>query len=234
VTVREGSGVRVVSLVPSATETLRAWDVDPVACTSFCEQVDLPTVGGTKNPDVAAVVDLGPDLVVLDEEENRREDHDALVAAGVPVHVLSIRSVADLDAQLPTLADRVGARWEPIGDGPSTSGPRRRVVVPIWRRPWMVLGPDTYGASLLELLGFDVVPSDLGRYPTVDLEQLGDLSADVVLVPSEPYAFTDAHLEDLAGLGPAIRVDGQDLLWWGARTRGALDRLAAHLASATG
>jgi ABC-type Fe3+-hydroxamate transport system substrate-binding protein len=226
--------MRVVSLVPSATETLRAWGVDPVACTRFCEQADLPTVGGTKNPDVAAIVDLDPGLVVLDEEENRREDHDALVSAGVPVHVLSIRSVADLDAQLPALADRVGARWEPIGDGPAPSGPRRRVVVPIWRRPWMVLGPDTYGASLLELLGLDVVPIDLGRYPTVDVEQLAALSVEVVLVPSEPYSFTDAHLEDLAGLGPVVRVDGQDLLWWGARTRGALDRLAVELALLAG
>jgi ABC-type Fe3+-hydroxamate transport system substrate-binding protein len=226
--------VRVVSRGPSATETLRAWGVDPVACTRFCEQADLPAVGGTKNPDVPAIVELGPDLVVLDEEENRREDHDALVAAGVPVHILSIRSVADLDAQLSDLAALVGASWDPVDDVPTPPGPRRPVVVPIWRRPWMVLGPDTYGASLLELLGFEVVPRDGGRYPTLELPQLLELPADVVLVPSEPYAFTDAHLEELAALGPAVRVDGQDLLWWGARTRGALQRLSAGLASVAG
>ena len=48
--------MRVVSLVPSITETLLAWRVPVVACTRFCEQPTLLTVGGTKDPDVAAVV----------------------------------------------------------------------------------------------------------------------------------------------------------------------------------
>ncbi len=77
--------VRVVSLVPSATETLRALGVTPVACTRFCEQPDLETVGGTKDPQVDAIVALAPDLVVVNDEENRREDADALVAAGPDV-----------------------------------------------------------------------------------------------------------------------------------------------------
>ena len=98
---------RIVSLVPSATETLAAWDRTPVACTRFCERPDLPHVGGTKDPDVDAIVGLAPDLVVVDAEENRREDHDALVAAGIDVHVLAIRSVGDLDPQLGGLSDRV-------------------------------------------------------------------------------------------------------------------------------
>ena len=89
--------MRVVSLVPSATETLRAWGVDPVACTRFCEQPDLPAVGGTKNPDVAAIVSLAPDLVVLDEEENRREDHDALPAEGLVTVVLGVARRTDRD-----------------------------------------------------------------------------------------------------------------------------------------
>ena len=70
--------MRVVSLVPSVTETLLAWQITPVAVTRFCEQPDLPHVGGTKDPDVAAIVELRPDLVVLCDEENRREDADAL------------------------------------------------------------------------------------------------------------------------------------------------------------
>ena len=74
---------RLVSLVPSATETLLALGADVVACTRFCEQPAARHVGGTKNPDVAAIVALAPDVVVVDEEENRREDADAL-AAGRP------------------------------------------------------------------------------------------------------------------------------------------------------
>jgi ABC-type Fe3+-hydroxamate transport system substrate-binding protein len=220
-----GPAIRVVSLVPSATETLRAWGVDPVACTRFCEQPDLPAVGGTKNPDITAIVALAPDLVVVDAEENRREDHEALVAAGVAVHALAIRSVTDLDGQLPALAAAVGATWTPLTPGPPPP-PTLRAVVPIWRRPWMVLGRPTYGASLLAQLGVAVVPGDAGPYPERDLSALAALRPDVVLVPSEPYAFRDAHLAELASLAPAVRVDGRDLFWWGARTGAALGRLA--------
>ena len=85
--------VRVVSLVPSSTETLLALGADVVACTRFCEQPGLTHVGGTKNPDVDAIVALGPDLVILDREENRIEDHDALVAAGLSVFVSDVRSI---------------------------------------------------------------------------------------------------------------------------------------------
>lgn len=216
-------GVRVVSLVPSATETLRAWGVDPVACTRFCEQPDLPTVGGTKNPDVAGIVALAPDLVVVDEEENRREDHDALVTAGLEVHVLAIRSLDDLDAQLPTLADRVGASWTQLGRV-EPPAPQLRAFVPIWRRPWMALGPDTYGASLLAAAGIEVVPAGQDRYPEVELSSLRG-AVDVVLAPDEPYRFSDAHLAELSTVAPALRVDGKDLFWWGERTMGALERL---------
>src|SRR5690349_14313336 len=87
------TGPRIISLVPSATETLIAWGRTPIACTRFCEQPTITHVGGTKNPDLAAIVALAPDLVVVDREENRREDHDALVEAGLDVHVLAIRSV---------------------------------------------------------------------------------------------------------------------------------------------
>src|SRR5437588_4828173 len=114
---------RVVSLVPSVTETLLAWDIEPVACTRFCEQPALPHVGGTKDPDIDAIVALRPDLVVVDVEENRIEDAEALRAAGLRVHVLHIRSVADIEPQLSALSAVVGhrhgptalSRFEPIG-----------------------------------------------------------------------------------------------------------------------
>lgn len=220
--------MRIVSLVPSVTETLLAWGITPVACTRFCEQPDLPHVGGTKNPDVGAIVGLGPDLVVLDEEENRREDHDALLDAGATVLALAIRSLADLDVQLPGLAHAVGARWEPLG-AVSPAPLTQQAFVPIWRRPWMALGAPTYGASLLAALGIIVVPTSRGAYPTVELGEAAALEPDVVLVPSEPYDFTDAHVEELTVVASPVRVDGQDLFWWGARTRGALDRLRQQL-----
>ena len=86
------SGPRVVSLVPSASETLVALGITPIACTRFCELAGVPTVGGTKRPDVRAVVDLAPDLVVVNDEENRWDDAVELIDAGVAVHSMSPRS----------------------------------------------------------------------------------------------------------------------------------------------
>ena len=76
--------MRIVSLVPSVTETLAAWDRAPIACTRFCERTDLEHVGGTKNPNIARIVELQPDLVVMDAEENRREDYRRLDCARTP------------------------------------------------------------------------------------------------------------------------------------------------------
>src|SRR3954469_20151185 len=98
--------MRVVSLVPSATETLIAMGVVPVACTRFCEQPGIPTVGGTKDPDLAAIVALHPDLVVMNDEENRFADASALTDVGVTVYSVSPRSVEDVGEAVVSLAAR--------------------------------------------------------------------------------------------------------------------------------
>src|SRR5947209_4096898 len=128
--------MRVVSLVPSITETVLAWGITPVACTRFCEQPSLPHVGGTKDPDVPRIVELAPNLVLLNDDENRREDHDALVAAGVDVHVVRVNAVADVAPALRELAARLGVE-APDVDLPPARPTRWRAFVPIWKRPWM-------------------------------------------------------------------------------------------------
>ena len=230
------SRVRVVSLVPSATETLLTLGADVVACTRFCEQPQLRHVGGTKNPDVAAIVALAPDVVVLDEEENRREDAETLTAAGLEVLVTAVRDVGDAREATARLAARcrrpgpVGEEW-PASDPP----PAHTAFVPIWRRPWMTINADTYGAAVLRSVGVDLITAGWReRYPTVELDAVG--RPDLVLVPSEPYAFSAAHVADLAAAFPTaavLRVDGQDLFWWGVRTPGAVGRLAEQVRSAT-
>ncbi len=217
----------VVSLVPSVTETLLAWGIEPVACTRFCEQPSRVQVGGTKDPDIEQIVSLRPDLVVVDEEENRREDYDALVAAGLPVHVLAIRDLADVDPAMNELAQRVGGYWEPVpARQPRPSRPR--AFVPIWRRPWMALGAPTYGTSVLTALGIENVFAD-DPYPTVTLDEAAKKHPGVVLAPSEPYPFTRRQLPELESVAPTVFIDGKDLFWWGARTTGALERLEAAL-----
>lgn len=223
--------MRIVSLVPSVTETLLAWGIEPVAVTRFCEQPDRLQVGGTKNPDVAAIVALGPDLVVVNDEENRREDAEALRAAGLALHVTSIRSLADVSPHLEALAAAVGAApprpWEP----PSVEGPRRRAFVPIWRRPWMSLAAGTYGASMLGALGIDTLFAGAAtRYPEVSLAEAAQLEPDLVVAPREPYPFGERHRAELEAVAPVVLVDGQDLFWWGWRTPAALARLSERLA----
>ena len=227
--------MRIVSLVPSSTETLLALGADVVACTRFCEQPGIVRVGGTKNPDIAAIVDLAPDLVVMDREENRVEDRDALVAHGITVWASDVRSVDDAMAVVAALAERTG-RPAPTRSLPMVAPPsaRRTAFVPIWRRPWMTIGPRTYGASVLRYLGVDLATADLvDDYPAVELDEVAARSPDLVLVPSEPYAFSDDHLVELRSVVPQatmIRVDGQDLFWWGVRTPDAIERLGAAIA----
>lgn len=219
--------MRVVSLVPSATETLRAWGLEPVGVTRFCECPGSHAVGGTKDPDLAAVVALAPDLVVMCDEENRREDADALREAGIALHVVRIRSVADVAGELEALAAAVGVEPPPPTLLPPAREPSVRAFVPIWRRPWMTVNDDTYGASVLRRLGIRVVFGDAAdRYPVVSLDEAASRAPDVVLAPSEPYPFGERHRAELEAVAPVEFVDGRDLFWWGARTAGALARLA--------
>lgn len=220
--------MRIVSLVPSVTETLLAWDIEPVACTRFCEQPALRHVGGTKDPDVGAILGLQPDLVVMNDEENRLEDHEALQAAGVPVHVVCISEVEDVAPQLASLASRVGVAAPDIVL-PQPQPPWCRVFVPIWKRPWMTMGGDTYGSSLLARLGATNVFADGERYPAITLEEAAARRPDLVLAPSEPYPFAERHRAQLEAVAPVRFVDGQDLFWWGARTPAAVDRLSRSL-----
>jgi ABC-type Fe3+-hydroxamate transport system substrate-binding protein len=227
------TAVRVVSLLPSVTETLRAWGLDPIACTRFCEQPDLPHVGGTKDPDLDAIVALEPDLVVVDEEENRREDAEALTAAGLAVHVTAVRSAGDVGPTLAALAAAVEVTPDAAQYPPSLFS---RVAVasafvPIWRRPWMTLNGDTYGSSLLALLGVaNVYGGDAERYSSIgDLDEVRGRRPDVVLAPSEPYPFAERHRAELETVAPVTFVDGQDLFWWGVRTPAAIERLRSSI-----
>lgn len=222
--------VRVVSLVPSATETLLSWDVVPAACTRFCEQPLLPHVGGTKDPDIQAIAALRPDLVVMDREENRKEDADALAAMGVPLHVMHVTSLAAVPGELQTLAKAVDVSVPPVAL-PAARASRGTAVAMIWRRPWMALGADTYGASVLRHVGLQpIAHHSEDRYPEVALDDVARRKPDVVVLPSEPYPFADRHRDEITAAVPdanVVLVDGRDLVWWGSRSAAAVQRLGS-------
>lgn len=233
--------MRIVSLVPSVTESLLAWGIEPVACTRFCEQPQLRHVGGTKDPDIAGIAELSPDLVVVDREENRREDAEELVQRGLHVVDLHVTSLSSAEAETRRLGAIVGVEFDPV---PATTfaPPSITAFVPIWRRPWMTINSSTYGASLLASIGVAVSHADASSpYPEVTSGELPCLreqrGVGVVLLPTEPYAFTDRHIPEIAeatGISDVRIIDGRDLFWWGVRTAGARRRLAGVLADLMG
>ncbi len=229
------TSVRAVSLVPSITESLRSWGHDPVACTQYCEQPDLFHVGGTKNPDINAIVDLAPDVVLLDKVENRREDAEALVAAGLHVVAIDVRILQDVDAEMAVIAAAVDLPPPTPIRIPPVPANRFTAFVPIWRRPWMTIGGLTYGSTLLAAIGVNTVFGDVGSdYPEVTLADVVREHPDRILVPSEPYEFKPRHLVELEEIAPVVEVDGRDLFWWGARTSVAIVRLSEQLAGIEG
>ena len=212
---------RVVSLVPSLTETV-ALSGRLVGATDWCVEpagLDVVRIGGTKNPRVAEIVALAPDLVLANEEENRAEDLAALSAAGLRVHVTYVRSIPQALATLEEVCALVGLGVPPwlaaarevwAGDVPP---PRLRAVVPIWRKPWMALGCGTFAGDVLARLGVaNVLASSAERYPRFEPADLPPY--DLVVLPDEPYAFAPGDEAAFGGVRAAF-VSGRHLTWYG-------------------
>ena len=230
---------RVVSLVPSLTEAVAVTAPGLlVGATDWCSHpagLDVPRVGGTKNPSVDAVLDLLPDLVLANAEENREVDLDALRTAGTAVWVTAPETVPQALASLQRMLGVCGLDqpgWLVAADAAwhePWTGQRRRAVVPIWRRPWMALGRDTFAGDVLARLGVDnVLAGAVDRYPRISLDALPD--HDVVVLPDEPYAFAaDDGPEAFPGV-PAALVSGRHLTWYGPSLVEARAVLNAQLA----
>ena len=237
--------MRIVSLVPSTTETVAALGRagDLVGVTTYCTvggPDDAARVGGTKNPSVAAIVSLRPDLVLANTEENRPVDLDELRAQGLRVLealpktveqardvVLEIGAALDAGTEAAAIAADIDAALVQARE----DAPAYRVVALtlIWRRPWMAIGPDTYADNLLWECGFANALSGYDeRYPRLDAGLM--LGTDVVLLPSEPYEFTHDDLPAVAELvpnTPTRLVDGELLTWHGPRTAQGLRTFSA-------
>jgi ABC-type Fe3+-hydroxamate transport system substrate-binding protein len=271
---------RVVSLVPSVTESLFDLNLGDrlIAITDYCVYpaagvARLPRIGGTKNPDVKRIIELQPDLVLANQEENRQEDVLALQAAGIPVWVTFPHTVADAFNLLwnimhvfdePVMVPRIRL-IEQTMDWVWRISERRleenpcRVFVPIWLDPLMTFNAETYASDLLRVcgalnvfaerarrypleadlsVGTSLETDDLRvagrdtRYPRVTIDEVVAAQPDMILLPSEPFTFTQEHISLFAGLDiPAakndsiILVDGSLLTWHGTRMAYAFDTL---------
>ncbi|MEV0944503.1 helical backbone metal receptor [Micromonospora wenchangensis] len=236
--------MRVVSLVPSLTEAVAVTVPELlVGATDWCVHpagLDVARVGGSKYPDLDRVRALRPDLVLLNVEENRRADADALTAAGVPVLVTYPRTVPQALDELAGVLAALGVTGEPgwLRDArrawaaTTDAGTARRAVVPVWRRPWVVLGGDTFAGDVLRRLGVvNVYDDDPDRYPRPDLDALRARRPDLVVLPDEPYAFTADDGPDAFPGVPCALVSGRHLTWYGPSLAEAPALLAAQLAT---
>ena len=238
----DGPPRRVISLVPSLTESVAAGAPDLLAgATDWCSQppgLDVARVRGTKNPDRQAIVRLRPDLVLANREENRELDVRRLREAGVQVWVTVIESVAQaLDSldrmfdealQVPRPAWLSRARDVWAGPPPAEG---HVVVVPVWRDPWMVVGSRTFTGDVLARLGARNAFADADeRYPHVRLAEIDRAGIDLALLPDEPYEFTrDDGPEAFRQVSPRL-VSGRLLTWYGPSLLRARDELPAALA----
>lgn len=250
----------IVSLVPSLTELVIEWGLAErlVGVTDYCPPLGgtedrAARIRGTKNPDTERIALLGPDLVLADQEENRRIDVERLRAAGLTVWVTSVRSVRDVatsmlrlgdvlerPTQAAALAADIEAELAAATSGSEASASGGSSVCMIWRdgpdrgadETWWTVGPETYAGDLLASAGLP--PVDVGgdgRYPRATLADVRARDPGLVLLPDEPYEFSDEDVEAFAGWpAEVVLCSGQPLFWWGPRTPGALRWLRSERA----
>jgi len=240
--------MRIVSLCPSLTELVFDLGRGPelVGITQYCVHpaegvARIEKVGGTKNPDVARIVALAPDLVLLNEEENRREDAQALGEAGIATHaslphdaletaamVRSIGAALQASARAEAIAaeiERRAARARAEARGARTV----RFAYLIWRKPWMSVNADTYASALLEAAGGEnVFGREPSRYPEVTIARLAEQAPERVFLCTEPFGFLPRHADELAAETRIARerfviADGEYLSWHGSRTPAGID-----------
>ena len=249
--------IRIVSLCPSITKLV--FDLEAgsmlVGVTRFCVHPaegasSLQKVGGTKDPHLQTILELQPDLVLMNREENRREDAEFLRAQGLNCHFShpqTLPSVVDFVEELGALLDRqhqacgVAENIRKAWDQARQNSSRRRALTwayLIWRKPWMTVNGSTYIHHLLVEAGGSNVFADLpDPYPAISTHQLAVQQPETVMLSSEPFPFKDKHIEELSlatGL-PSTRfrlVDGELISWHGALTAEGLryaDRLFASV-----
>jgi hypothetical protein len=233
------SAPRIVCLVPSLTELLCDLGLAPqlVGRTGFCIHPRealrrIPKVGGTKDVDIERVRALQPTHVIVNIDENTRETADALagfVPEVVVTHPLGpldnpplyrrLGAIFGRDAEAEALVARFEAALAALQQ-PAPDATAERVLYLIWRDPWMTVGPDTYIARMLALVGWQAwSPPDTARYPTLRLEDAAG-HVDRVLLSSEPYPFRERHLAEVRAALPAVPVeliDGEQVSWYGSR-----------------
>ena len=251
--------MRIVSLCPSLTELVfdLGRGADLVGITQYCIHpaegvARVEKVGGTKNPDVARIVALRPDLVLLNEEENRREDAESFSRAGLALHVSLPRDAPETAAMVRSIGKAIGElpRAEAIAAdieqrdalvrGRARAARPVRFAYLIWRKPWMSVNGDTYASALLAAAGgVNVFAGEKLRYPEITTARLAQEQPERVFLCTEPFGFLPRHADELAAETGLARerfviADGEFLAWHGSRTPRGIEYAEGLIRAARG
>lgn len=233
--------VRLVSLVPSLTQTLCDAGLEHrvVGVTKFCihpENIrkDAQIIGGTKNPRIEDIILLKPDLILANKEENRREDIE-LLQKDFPVYTTDIKTMDDFALFCRDMAGLFPhSGFESIGESADNvirhpyQGQKLKVCYLIWKEPYMTIGGDTFIHHMMEHHGFKNIFSHHLRYPEILVQDMNQSQADFVFLSSEPYPFKEKDVQELSALLPSkkvIYVDGEMFSWYGSAIPKAHDYL---------
>ncbi len=229
---------RIVSLVPSITELLFDLGLDKkiVGITKFCVHPknrieNVPKVGGTKDFSVSRIIDLQPTLVIANKEENPK-DSVLFLAEKVPAFITDVNdfdSALAMIAQVGKVTDTQEKAWQIIHEIENAfihfpvRQQKVKAIYLIWKKPYMTINRHTFIHAMMEKAGFENVFSGKSdNYPVISENEIVQSGADIILLSSEPYRFTEKHIPGFQELLPnaEIRlVDGEMFSWFGSRMR---------------
>ncbi|MCB0309374.1 MAG: hypothetical protein KDD48_08380, partial [Bdellovibrionales bacterium] len=226
----------IVSLVPSVTQDLIRFGKAPIGRTAFCVEPrfavsTIPIIGGTKTPNIPKIIELAPDLVIANQEENIKVHVEQLQREGLAVWVQFPISLSETLEMLLDLEKVTGPgkysrsvinHLATVVKGGESDQPKRTFTfaIPIWKDPWMAAGSETYIDSLMSFVGGTNVFKQ-ARYPKFQLSDLEELQPEIIILPTEPYSFTENHKNDLHRMFSSSCVElfsGEDLCWPGTRS----------------
>lgn len=240
-----------MSLVPSLTELLVDLGLEQqlVGITHYCvhpSKLDVRYVGGTKNPDLSAIIELRPDYLLVNREENRREDVET-VAKALPDCQIRVTEIDNFDDSLEAitviaqdlsvmakanqLINELKLCFKSLCEiNESSESKKVKVLYMIWKKPWMSIGIDTYIYNMLHSLGLQSCVNGL-RYPVIEESQLLAMNWDILLLSSEPYPFKESDCVELIQKTkrPVILVNGEHYSWYGTRLLRTYEQIESEI-----
>ncbi len=223
---------KLISLVPSISWLLFDLQLQKniKGITKFCAAKDnqhlgYPIIGGTKNPSIQKIKLINPDLILANKEENRKEDIEKLAKHHV-VYLSDIHDLKSMNEMIHEISILTGTaimgqdfitqiklKFDSFIASKNIKSPIQ-VAYLIWKDPLMTIGSDTFIHYMLHIAGFRNCYTEMKRYPVITYDELIERNPDLVLLSSEPYPFTEKHLDEFMSLNTRL-VDGRMFSWYG-------------------